>query len=137
MSGNGSGPRFPFQVWEARSPMVAGQLPELTTPEKFAPNLHLTFSGVCLNDIEYLVERETGFEPATSTLARLHSTTELFPQHRNIYYTCGEAVNLLVRAGVGSPAHAKPMESPRLTVPPLITVVKTPCSGMMHSPILL
>jgi predicted hydrolase (HD superfamily) len=25
------------------------------------------------------VERETGFEPATSTLARLHSTTELFP----------------------------------------------------------
>ena len=27
-------------------------------------------------------ERETGFEPATSTLARLHSTTELFPQLR-------------------------------------------------------
>ncbi len=26
-----------------------------------------------------LVERETGFEPATSTLARLHSTTELLP----------------------------------------------------------
>jgi hypothetical protein len=26
------------------------------------------------------LERETGFEPATSTLARLHSTTELFPQ---------------------------------------------------------
>jgi hypothetical protein len=25
------------------------------------------------------MERETGFEPATSTLARLHSTTELFP----------------------------------------------------------
>ena len=25
------------------------------------------------------VERETGFEPATSTLARLHSTAELFP----------------------------------------------------------
>ena len=25
------------------------------------------------------VERETGFEPATSTLARSHSTTELFP----------------------------------------------------------
>ena len=28
---------------------------------------------------EYTVERETGFEPATSTLARLHSTTELLP----------------------------------------------------------
>jgi hypothetical protein len=25
------------------------------------------------------LERETGFEPATSTLARLHSTAELFP----------------------------------------------------------
>ena len=27
-----------------------------------------------------LLERETGFEPATSTLARLHSTTELLPR---------------------------------------------------------
>ena len=29
--------------------------------------------------IRKLLERETGFEPATSTLARSHSTTELFP----------------------------------------------------------
>ena len=29
------------------------------------------------------MERETGFEPATSTLARLHSTTELLP-HKEI-----------------------------------------------------
>ena len=28
------------------------------------------------------MERETGFEPATSTLARSHSTTELFPPTR-------------------------------------------------------
>src|SRR5512137_493602 len=28
------------------------------------------------------MERETGFEPATSTLARSHSTTELFPPKR-------------------------------------------------------
>ena len=28
------------------------------------------------------LERETGFEPATSTLARSHSTTELFPLAR-------------------------------------------------------
>ena len=28
---------------------------------------------------ERKLERETGFEPATSTLARSHSTTELFP----------------------------------------------------------
>src|SRR5436309_14216254 len=27
-----------------------------------------------------MLERETGVEPATSTLARLHSTTELFPR---------------------------------------------------------
>jgi tetratricopeptide (TPR) repeat protein len=27
------------------------------------------------------LERETGFEPATSTLARLHSTAELFPHY--------------------------------------------------------
>ena len=30
------------------------------------------------------MERETGFEPATSTLARSHSTTELFPLVVNI-----------------------------------------------------
>ena len=29
------------------------------------------------------LERETGFEPATSTLARLHSTAELFPRMLN------------------------------------------------------
>lgn len=28
----------------------------------------------------FILERETGFEPATSTLARLHSTTELLPR---------------------------------------------------------
>ena len=31
------------------------------------------------------LERETGFEPATSTLARSHSTTELLPLCRNDY----------------------------------------------------
>ncbi len=30
-----------------------------------------------------ILERETGFEPATSTLARLHSTTELLPRGKN------------------------------------------------------
>src|SRR6187200_2867201 len=35
------------------------------------------------------MERETGFEPATSTLARSHSTTELFPlaQKRRSYHS--------------------------------------------------
>src|ERR1044071_2786854 len=32
---------------------------------------------------ERRMERETGFEPATSTLARSHSTTELFPLATN------------------------------------------------------
>jgi hypothetical protein len=63
-------------------------------------NLRLTSSGVALNDVDNLVERETGFEPATSTLARLHSTTELFPQHRNIYYRCGASVNPIARAAI-------------------------------------
>ena len=29
------------------------------------------------------MEREKGFEPSTSTLARLHSTTELLPRNLN------------------------------------------------------
>src|SRR2546425_6593186 len=34
-----------------------------------------------------ILERETGFEPATSTLARSHSTTELFPLDPLKYHT--------------------------------------------------
>ena len=34
---------------------------------------------------KFLLERETGFEPATSTLARLHSTTELLPRGVRLY----------------------------------------------------
>ena len=32
-----------------------------------------------------ILERETGFEPATSTLARSHSTTELLPLSESDY----------------------------------------------------
>ncbi len=32
------------------------------------------------------MERATGFEPATSTLARLHSTTELRPRSEKRFY---------------------------------------------------
>ncbi len=39
---------------------------------------------------EFLVERETRFELATSTLARLHSTTELFPL--NLFFCVKTAV---------------------------------------------
>ncbi len=46
------------------------------------------------------MERETGFEPATSTLARLHSTTELFPPALTIIGNAGEAVKLGVLAAL-------------------------------------
>jgi hypothetical protein len=35
-----------------------------------------------------ILERETGFEPATSTLARSHSTAELLPLVPSFYSTC-------------------------------------------------
>lgn len=41
------------------------------------------------------LERETGFEPATSTLARSHSTTELLPPVPSFYCTCAFRDNLL------------------------------------------
>ena len=41
-----------------------------------------TVARVC-GKRERRLERETGFEPATSTLARSHSTTELFPPATN------------------------------------------------------
>ena len=39
------------------------------------------------------LERETGFEPATSTLARSHSTTELLPLVMTFYSTCAFGAN--------------------------------------------
>ena len=53
------------------------------------------------------LERETGFEPATSTLARSHSTTELLPLVLSFYSTCVFTDNLL------SPQwHARPLSAP-------------------------
>src|SRR5271166_2340871 len=45
------------------------------------------------------LERETGFEPATSTLARSHSTTELLPLVLSFYSTCYFADNYCTRTG--------------------------------------
>src|SRR4029077_9817843 len=39
-----------------------------------------------------MLRRETGFEPATSTLARSHSTTELFPPEPPKYHTAGVGI---------------------------------------------
>src|ERR1700738_1836584 len=50
------------------------------------------------------VERETGFEPATSTLARSHSTTELFPLAERLKYHTAPAP--FKNAGHTTPAGA-------------------------------
>ena len=44
------------------------------------------------------MERETGFEPATSTLARWHSTAELLPQTAREDYPSTRPVSSKVRA---------------------------------------
>jgi hypothetical protein len=52
----------------------------------FTLQLRILWPGILesgVNEIS-LLERETGFEPATSTLARLHSTAELFPLNREV-----------------------------------------------------
>ena len=51
------------------------------------------FPGIHLKVKWYLVERETRFELATSTLARLHSTTELLPQAVVFLLQIGREVN--------------------------------------------
>ena len=91
--------------------------------------------GLTLNDFNRLVERETGFEPATSTLARLHSTTELFPHELLVYKYPFRYVNR--KFGHDSVYCMSSRSSPVYTGPPSITFAKTPCSGMIHSPILL
>ena len=59
------------------------------------------------------MERETGFEPATSTLARLHSTTELFPLDLTIIRNGRGAVKLRIWG------HS-PLTLPFLNLPPLL-----------------
>ena len=46
------------------------------------------------------LERETGFEPATSTLARSHSTTELLPLVLSFYSTCAFRGNYCTRTAL-------------------------------------
>jgi hypothetical protein len=69
------------------------------------------------------LERETGFEPATSTLARSHSTTELFPLDGVLkYHTAGLAIKRPLAAarvipldrragGPGAPAYEETARS--------------------------
>ena len=57
-----------------------------------------------------MLERETGFEPATSTLARSHSTTELFPLARCsiVKVPQGDAANQDGRRGSAPFRHPDP-----------------------------
>src|SRR5947209_7401545 len=48
-------------------------------PEGVNPAVARKEEGRLPREPARMLERETGVEPATSTLARLHSTTELFP----------------------------------------------------------
>jgi hypothetical protein len=50
------------------------------------------------------IKRETGLEPATSTLGRLHSTIELLPRNYLRYYRQVPAVN---RASLMQPVRFK------------------------------
>src|SRR5215218_8937048 len=66
------------------------------------------------------LERETGFEPATSTLARSHSTTELFPpcqtpkcNERQAYEQPQPSLTCSIRsAGLPCPPHRSPVWRP-------------------------
>ena len=51
---------------------------------------------------EATLEREKGFEPSTSTLARLHSTTELFPQQDAKNYPFRAELSRLSREAIHS-----------------------------------
>ena len=56
--------------------------PDATHIVRLKPDVDVT-AGRGVRIMGEKMERETGFEPATSTLARSHSTTELFPPVTN------------------------------------------------------
>ena len=62
--------RKPLKIWSGKRDLN----PRPSAWE--ADTLPLSYSR---SAVKKKMERETGFEPATSTLARLHSTTELLP----------------------------------------------------------
>ena len=83
------------------------------------------------------LERETGFEPATSTLARSHSTAELLPLVCSFYSTCALDANslhthrdalvvaLLFRVGYSTAVRQEALNKLGLGIPPLAAVFQT------------
>jgi hypothetical protein len=72
----------PLPRYRASAPITLALQPE---------KIHLRRAG----SEQINLERETGFEPATSTLARSHSTTELLPLVLSFYSTCAFRDNSL------------------------------------------
>ena len=77
----------PNRGFADRSLNHLGMPPNIQNPKSGPPGDRQLKSGFEENGVgsktpgrRHKMERETGFEPATSTLARLHSTTELFPR---------------------------------------------------------
>ena len=85
------------------------------------------------------LERETGFEPATSTLARSHSTTELLPLVLSFYSTCTFRSNslhppwhpliviLLFRIGYSPAIREETLDELTWSLPRLVAIV-----GVVH-----
>ena len=73
---------LPRLTWKDPSPSAQDFGSELRRPLSASTSKNPRSEGSAL--LEFL-ERETGFEPATSTLARSHSTTELLPLSKAHY----------------------------------------------------
>ena len=74
---------FLNEIWRRRPDLNRGSRFCRPLPYHLATAPFTLFRGMSAHPrrgrSEEVLERETGFEPATSTLARSHSTTELFP----------------------------------------------------------
>src|SRR6185503_8124524 len=92
----GPGTKSPDQYWRRRPDLNRGWRFCRPLPYRLATAPHKRqTAGLATRPAEpgekKMLERETGFEPATSTLARSHSTTELFPPEPPKYHTAGSA----------------------------------------------
>ena len=68
-----------LQPWQGCTLPLSYSRVEATTRFELVIRILQTLA-LPLGYVAIYMERETGFEPATSTLARLHSTTELLPR---------------------------------------------------------
>ena len=62
------------------------------------------------------LERETGFEPATSTLARLHSTTELLPHRKLLFNLCPRDLSTGQRSEISNVSKSQNQEEKTFSI---------------------